>query len=222
MKNSLRPVPCILGFGAGGHSKVVMEIIHRAGFWQIVGLLDSDPAKKGNFICGVEVLGSDDLAESIFQQGICSAFVGVGSVGVTQSRRKIYSMLLKVGFDMPVLVHPSASVAYDVLIGKATCIMPSAVVNPGTVIGECVIINSAAVVEHDCKIHDFAHISPRAVLAGDVTVGDGAHIGVGAVIRQGIRIGSNATIGAGAVVVKDVADGVTVVGVPAKPICLNK
>jgi serine acetyltransferase len=33
-----------------------------------------------------------------------------------------------------------------------------------------------------------------------------------------IRIGAGATVGAGAVVIEDVPDGVTVVGIPAKPI----
>jgi maltose O-acetyltransferase len=34
----------------------------------------------------------------------------------------------------------------------------------------------------------------------------------------GIRIGNNVRVGAGAVVTRDVADGLTVIGVPAKPL----
>lgn len=44
----------------------------------------------------------------------------------------------------------------------------------------------------------------------------GASIGSGAVILCGITIGARAMIGAGAVVTHDVADGDTVVGVPAR------
>lgn len=44
----------------------------------------------------------------------------------------------------------------------------------------------------------------------------GASIGSGAVILCGVTIGEAATIGAGAVVTHDVADGATVVGVPAR------
>jgi acetyltransferase EpsM len=81
-----------------------------------------------------------------------------------------------------------------------------------------VIINSSAVVEHECRIGDFAHVSSASALAGNVTVGEGAFLGVGARVLPGRRVGAWATVGAGAVVVDDVPDGLTVVGVPARPL----
>jgi acetyltransferase-like isoleucine patch superfamily enzyme len=45
-----------------------------------------------------------------------------------------------------------------------------------------------------------------------------AAVGTGAIILPGVTIGAGATVGAGAVVTKDVADGETVVGNPARPI----
>jgi UDP-2-acetamido-3-amino-2,3-dideoxy-glucuronate N-acetyltransferase len=45
----------------------------------------------------------------------------------------------------------------------------------------------------------------------------GASIGSGAVLLCGITIGANAMIGAGSVVTKDVPDGATVAGNPARP-----
>jgi acetyltransferase-like isoleucine patch superfamily enzyme len=44
----------------------------------------------------------------------------------------------------------------------------------------------------------------------------GASIGSGAVILCGVTIGEKAMVGAGAVVTRDVADGATVAGVPAR------
>ena len=47
---------------------------------------------------------------------------------------------------------------------------------------------------------------------------EGAHVGSGAVVLQGLRVGAGAIVAAGAVVLADVADGATVVGVPARPL----
>ena len=51
-----------------------------------------------------------------------------------------------------------------------------------------------------------------------VVLGNDIHVGANATILPGVTIGDNAVIGAGAVVTRDVPPGVTVVGVPAKPI----
>jgi serine O-acetyltransferase len=47
-------------------------------------------------------------------------------------------------------------------------------------------------------------------------LGDNVFVGSGAKILGGVRIGSNVRIGANAVVVRDVPDGATAVGVPAR------
>ncbi len=51
-------------------------------------------------------------------------------------------------------------------------------------------------------------------------LGDDIFIGAGAKILGGVRIGSHVKIGANAVVTKDVPDGATVVGIPARVVKL--
>lgn len=213
--------PGIIGIGAGGHCRVVMDLIRQQGVWQLHGVLDADPALHGNCLDGVPVLGDDSLLRDLRQQGIQTAFLGVGSIGNPAIRQKIHQRLLESGFCCPVLVHPKALVAQPVTMAPATCVMQGAILNPGCAIGTAAIINSGAIVEHDCQIGDFAHISPGAVLGGGVLVGDHSHVGIGATIRQGVRIGRNCLVGAGAVVVADVPDGATVCGLPARPFSPN-
>jgi acetyltransferase-like isoleucine patch superfamily enzyme len=59
-------------------------------------------------------------------------------------------------------------------------------------------------------------------LSGHIHVGSGAHIGTGATIIQGVTIGAGCIVGAGAVVIDDLPEGITVVGVPAKPVTTRK
>lgn len=49
-------------------------------------------------------------------------------------------------------------------------------------------------------------------------VGTGAMLGIGTVVKPGVRIGAGAVVGAGSVVIRDVPDGVIVIGAPAKPL----
>ena len=45
--------------GAGGHARVVIDIVERIGAHRIVGVFDDDSAKRGTQVSGYEVLGGD-------------------------------------------------------------------------------------------------------------------------------------------------------------------
>jgi sugar O-acyltransferase (sialic acid O-acetyltransferase NeuD family) len=206
----------VVGFGAGGHAKVVIEIIRCLPEFEIVGLLETRKELWQTNVLGVEVLGDDSLMSELKSRGITHAFIGVGTVGDARPRRQLYEKVTEFGFQLVPAIHPAAVVSTSAKIGSGPTIMAGAVVNANAMLGNNVIVNTGAIVEHDCSIGDHAHIATGARLAGGVQVGPSAHIGLGALIRQGIRIGRKAIVGAGAVVVKDVPDGTTVFGVPAE------
>lgn len=205
----------VIGLGAGGHAKVLIDILRRAGDFEIVGLLD--PARAGEIIAGVPILGDDEQLHTMRISGVTAVFIGVGGVGDNSIRMALYEKALAAKFDLVNAIHPTAIVAPSVKFGQGVAIMAGAILNPDVRIGDNVIINTGAIVEHDCEIGSHAHISPGAVLSGGVRVGLGAHVGVGATVRQYIQLGDGAIVGAGAVVVKDVPPRSVVVGVPARP-----
>ena len=206
----------VVGFGAGGHAKVVIEILRSMRQYDIVGLLDTRRELWGTKIVGVEVLGDDSLLAELKQRGIEHAFIGVGTVGDAQPRRQLYEKVSGSGFQIVAAIHAAAVVSASATIGAGPTIMAGAIVNANAAIGNNVIVNTGAIVEHDCVIGDHTHIATGARLAGSVQVGPGSHIGIGAVVRQEIVIGAGAIVGAGAVVVRDVPSGKTVMGVPAR------
>lgn len=206
----------VIGIGAGGHAKVVIEIIRLCKRYEIVGLVDKNVDKIGKEVASVKVLGDDSLLPELLQKGIRKCFMGIGSVTDSTLRARLYDQVIDQGFEMITAIHPSSSVSSHAQLGFGPTIMAMAVVNPGSKIGNNVIINTAAVIEHDCLIGDHVHIASNACLSGGVSVGERTFIGAGAVVRQGISIAANSIVGAGAVVVEDVPAGVTVLGVPAK------
>jgi UDP-perosamine 4-acetyltransferase len=206
----------VLLIGAGGHGRVVLELL-RLNEGMEIGICEkADFGKKE--VDGFPVVGSDGDLGGLFEEGYKEAVIGVGSVGETGPRRRIAENLAEIGYKFCVYIHPGAVVSESAKIGCGSVVFAGAVVNAHAVIGEHCIVNSGAIIEHDCRVEDFAHVAPGAVLGGNVIVKQDAHIGIGAVIKEGITIGEGSVIGAGSVVVSGVEDNVVVVGVPAKRI----
>jgi sugar O-acyltransferase (sialic acid O-acetyltransferase NeuD family) len=138
------------------------------------------------------------------------------AIGNCQARETIATQLSHAKYFS--VIHPSAVIAKTAQIGLGTFSAAQSIVAPDAQVGRHCIVNHAAVIDHDCKVGDFSHIAPQSSLGGGVKVGKGVLIGAGAVVLPGITIADYAVIGAGAVVTKNVAEGMTVVGIPAKSI----
>ena len=206
----------VVGIGAGGHAKGVIEILRAAGGFDLVGLLEIDPELIGSTVLGVPILGDDDMLPHLKEQGVRHFFVGVGSVGDTSNRIRIYEMALALDMEPVVAIHPSAIISRSAEIGKGITVMAGVIVNACVRLGDNVILNTGAILDHDCCIGNHVHVATGARLSGAVRVGAGAHIGAGAVVRQNLTIGRGAIVGVGAAVVRDVEANETVAGVPAR------
>ena len=204
-----------IGIGAGGHMMVLLDCLADSADVEIVGVLDPQ-IPPGSSIGGVKVLGGDDELLQLRSGGVTHGWVGVGGLRDRSLRQRLFVRLTEYGFEPLTIVHARAIVSARARLSRGAQVMPGAIVNAGTQAGENCIVNSGAVVEHDCVLGDHSHIAPGAVLAGGVMIGALTHIGAAAVVREGIRIGREVVIGAGSVVTRDIADGSTAWGVPAR------
>lgn len=199
--------------GAGGHARVVVDMVERAGQYEIVGVFDDDPAKHGQALAGHPIVGGVEALLATARAGSTTAVVAIGD---NRARHAVTRRLAGASIALATVIHPAAVVARDVVLGAGTVVMALGVINPGTVVAPGVVVNTSASVDHDCVLGDCAFVGPGARVSGGVRIGSLSLLGTGASVVPGRTIGRNVRVGAGAVVVDDVPDDVTVVGVPAR------
>lgn len=199
--------------GAGGHGIVVADAADLSHEWEKISFVDdSYPEKKK--VINWDVIGNTQMLPRLAKY-FDAAIVAIGNAEI---RMRILKGIEAAGMPLARVVHPRASVSRFATIGPGTVLMANTAVSAGAVVGRGCIINTGATVDHECELGDGTHIAPGAHLAADVQTGSNAWVGAGATIREQIRIGNDVVIGAGAAVVKDVPDGMVMVGVPARPI----
>jgi sugar O-acyltransferase (sialic acid O-acetyltransferase NeuD family) len=196
--------------GAGGHAKVVLALLRARGH-TIGRVVDADPARHGATILAHRIEPESALVVEPDR-------LVVVAIGNNAARQRVAERLAQQGHRFAWLVHPTAWVAPTARIEPGAVVFAGAIVQPDAVVGAHAIVNTAASIDHDCVVGAFAHVAPGSHLAGNVHVGEGAFLGVGVSVIPGRRIGAWSTVGAGAAVVHDVDEGVTVVGVPARPL----
>ena len=195
----------IVIIGAGGHGRVAADIAKKNGYSEIV-FLDDDEHNH---------LAKGKINEITSYVKRYDFFVAIGD---NEMREKMSERVIEGGGNIVSLIHPSAVIGDNVVLGRGVVVMAGVVLNTGARIGDGCIVNTAASIDHDCDVGMFSHVSVGAHLAGTVHVGARTFIGAGATVINNISVVQDCTIGAGAVVLKNIESKGTYVGVPAKRI----
>ncbi len=204
----------IIIFGASGHAKVVIDVVEKQGAARIEFLADDNVELHGQEFYGYRVMGGRRELQARLS---CAGMECLIAIGNNRIRAELTSWIEAHGFRLATpSIHPSAQLARGTTIAAGSVLMAGTVLNADTAIGRNVIVNTGATIDHDCRIDDNVHIAPGATLCGNIAVGSGSFVGAGAVIHPNITLGSNVVVGAGATVLRDVPDGKTVVGTPAR------
>lgn len=198
-------------YGAGGHAKVIIEIIKSMGE-TIDGLFDDNDYVEE--LIGIKVEKGIQISEADFPVLESPVIISIGN----NTERAEIAKRLANKFDVKFgkAVHPTAFVSPSASVAEGAMILHGAIIQAETRIGKHVLVNTAASIDHENVIEDFVHISPHVTLCGRVHIGEGTHIGAGAVVLPNIKIGKWCKIGAGTVVIRDIPDFSTAVGNPAR------
>jgi sugar O-acyltransferase (sialic acid O-acetyltransferase NeuD family) len=195
--------------GAAAFAEEITDLCRMGGL-PVAGWIEGIDADRADPAADPPIVWVDEQAA--FEPDL-PVLPAIGAV----ARRGIVERLVAEGRALATFVHPSAVVAPSAVVEPGCVVFPNVVIGAASRIGQATIVNRGALIGHHTRIGRYGFVGPGANVAGKVTIGDEAYLAIGSVVRDGLTIGDGATVGAGAVAVTDVAAGVTVVGVPARP-----
>lgn len=205
----------IVIIGGGNQAHYVIDIIEKAGQYNIVGIIDSiHPIGSNRF--DYKILGrQENIVELIEQYQI---YGGIIAIGDNWARYNVSLQISSLAPDFKFInaIHPSVIIGNNVEIGEGVTAMAGVIFNPKSKIGNFTFFATGAQVEHDCTISDFASISAGSVTGGYVTLGKYSALTLGVTVLDRLEIGENTVVGAGSLVLKSLPSNVLVYGNPAK------
>ena len=205
----------VIVIGGSEQGRQVLDAILARGFHTAVGVLDRALARD-ELVAGVPVLGNDDdLVELAAEVGADHFVVAIGDNalrGAVLERAAAAAPHL----EPATIVHPSAVIGHDAVIGPGAILLAGCVVGNGTHIGQGALLGIRCSIDHDGVLGDHASLGPGATTGGTVRIGATTAVGLGANVIHGITIGADTIVGAGALVLSDLPDRVVAYGVPAR------
>ncbi len=208
-------------YGAGGFAREVAWLAETCNSddhpIQLVGFIDDNPINQGQILNDIPVISLEQTV-SRFPK----AYV-VGGIGTSATRQKTLEKALNAGLPLGSLIHPRVERSKWIEYGKGIVICAGCILTTNISLGNSVQINLDCTIGHDVILDDYVTLAPGVHISGCVHLGKRVYVGTGAVIINGtqndfITIEDDVTVGAGACVTKNVAAGLTVVGIPAKPL----
>src|SRR4051794_22410850 len=101
--------------GAGGHGKVVLDILTAMDQHRIVGFLDADATLTDSQVGGVKVIGQVNLLPRLRHQKIRGAIIAIGDNRVRASYARLVT---DAKLELINAIHPSATVSPTASLGR--------------------------------------------------------------------------------------------------------
>jgi len=206
----------IVVLGAGGTGLYLAEVIDRTDGCRFAGFLDDDPSKRPEHCCGYPILGR--LAD---WPSLPAEYAFVSSLYAPKSNPRLFQLVDSLRIPdarWATVVDRQAWVSRHATIGNGCFVGPGSVIEPMAMLGpRCALLGNVYIAHHT-RLAEYVVCANSASVAGGVTIGRAAYVGANATIREYTSIGDNAVIGMGSVVLKNVLDGETVIGNPARPV----
>ncbi|MET7946242.1 NeuD/PglB/VioB family sugar acetyltransferase [Micromonospora sp. NPDC005324] len=208
--------------GTGGMGREAYGVIHLLNTisdnvppWRVLGFVDDYPTEPN--VESVHRLGVAFLGPTRWLAAQPASTHVVLGVGHPRLRRETDQAIARYGLPAATVVHPAAEIGPDCVHQQGLFAAGGARVTTNVLLGRHVHLNQNCTVGHDTVLGDYVSVNPLAAVSGYCRLEDGVLVGTTAAILPKLTVGRDATVGAGACVTRDVAPGLVVTGVPARP-----
>ena len=159
LENDPIPQNSLLILGAGGLGQAVADIAKMSGNFARYAFLDD------RIVPGITLDALEHLNQYTTNFTHCVAAFGSNSL------RAFYTAKIKeLGFQLPVIIHPSAVVSCMAQVAPGTIVRENVVISHEVIVKEGCLLNIGCLIDHNCHIGAFSHIPMGAI------VRNGAHI----------------------------------------------
>jgi sugar O-acyltransferase (sialic acid O-acetyltransferase NeuD family) len=204
----------LLIIGARGFGRSIFDLaVECPGYgksFAIKGYLDDNVSALDSLSGYPPIVGSVEHYE------IAENDVFICALGSVKHKKFYTDIILAKGGVFTSLIHPSAHVSRNAVLGAGCIVARMAHIGCDVVIGEHVLVQTAALVGHDCTVGNFVRIDSHVVCVGGVKVEDEATIHSSAVLSHNVTVGAKAVVGGASFVIRSVPPETTVFGNPAK------
>lgn len=204
----------LLIIGARGYGREIYNLFldckKDLGDVECKGYLDDKKDALDNFSGYPPIISSvEDYIPESNDVFICA-------LGDPKWKKHYTEIIEKKGGTFITLRHPTALISPNTKIGYGCIIGRYTYISCDIEIGNHVSIGVFSAIGHDVRIGNCNHLGAYTFMGGGSQISNGVTVHPRSNIHPGKKIGDNAIIGAGSIVIRNVPEGVTVYGNPAK------
>lgn len=206
---------CAGGFGREMYNSATESVGYSEEF-DVKGFLDDNPRALDGYKNYPPIIGSiKDYQPKEDDVFVCA-------VGTVKTKKVICESIMARGGEMYTLIHNTAYISKNVVIGKGCVILAGARVHCDVTLGDFVTIQPYAIIGHDVTVGKWSHINAYADCGGMSKIGEGVTLHTTCFVIPLAVVEDYSTVGAGSVTMRKVKAGQTVFGVPAKPVLIPR
>ncbi len=158
--------------GAGGHAKVVAELVLCLPNFKIKGFFDDTISPGTDIFNGLKVVGKVDEIPAAADEYFIVA------IGNNEIRSKWFQHY-KTKLIPATLIHPSAIVSPNAHVGEGSVVLPGSVISFGASIGSNCIVGSLCHIDHESIIGNNVYLRSSTVIGSNSQIPDSfaSHLG---------------------------------------------